>query len=98
MAETSALSTAVMESLDGVKVVKIDNREAFEEQRVAAVIDRRQRHIIKGADARATAAPATETLMSLITAVVENRYSEKLMQEEMGQAAKEADYILGLYE
>ena len=70
MTETSALSTAVMESLDGVKVVKIDNREAFEEQRVAAVIERRQRHIIKGADARATAAPATETLMTLITAVV----------------------------
>ena len=70
MAETSALSTAVMESLDGVKVVKIDNREAFEEARVAAVIGRRQRHIIKGADARATAAPATETLMTLITAAV----------------------------
>jgi subfamily B ATP-binding cassette protein MsbA len=70
MAETSALSTAVMESLDGVKVVKIDNREAFEERRVAAVIARRQRHIIKGADARAAAAPATETLMTLITAAV----------------------------
>ncbi|MEO6341272.1 MAG: ABC transporter ATP-binding protein [Caulobacteraceae bacterium] len=70
MVETSALSTAVMESLDGVKVVKIDNREAFEEGRVAAVIGRRQRHIIKGADARATAAPATETLMTLITAAV----------------------------
>jgi len=51
-------------------VVKIDNRESFEEQRVAAVIDRRQRHIIKGADARATAAPATETLMTMITAAV----------------------------
>jgi multiple sugar transport system substrate-binding protein len=34
----------------------------------------------------------------LLTAVVENRYSEKLMTEEMNQAAKEADYILGLYE
>jgi subfamily B ATP-binding cassette protein MsbA len=31
MAETSALSTAVMESLDGVKIVKIENREAYEE-------------------------------------------------------------------
>jgi subfamily B ATP-binding cassette protein MsbA len=43
MSETSALSTAVMESLDGVKIIKIDNREAFEEARVAAVIDRRRR-------------------------------------------------------
>jgi len=34
----------------------------------------------------------------LITSVCENRYSEKLLTEEMGQAAKEADYILSLYE
>ena len=34
MAETSSLSTAVMESLDGVKIVKIENREADEEDRV----------------------------------------------------------------
>jgi subfamily B ATP-binding cassette protein MsbA len=70
MAETSALSTAVMESLDGVKIVKIDNREAAEEARVAAVIARRQRHIIKGANARAAAAPATEALMTGITGLV----------------------------
>lgn len=42
MAETSALSTAIMESLDGVRVVKIENREAFEEARVAEVVKRRQ--------------------------------------------------------
>jgi subfamily B ATP-binding cassette protein MsbA len=70
MAETSALSTAVMESLDGVKLVKIDNREAFEEARVKSVIDRRQKFIIRGANARAMAAPATETLMTLVTAAV----------------------------
>ena len=70
MNETSNLSTAVMESLDGVKVVKIDNREAFEEARVAAVINRRQRFIIKGANARAAAAPAAETLTTIITAAV----------------------------
>ncbi len=70
MAETSALSTAVMESLDGVKVVKIDNREAFEEGRVGEVIDRRQRFIIKGANARAAAAPAAETLTTVVTAAV----------------------------
>jgi subfamily B ATP-binding cassette protein MsbA len=70
MTETSALSTAVMESLDGVKIVKIENREAFEEARVAAVIERRQKHIIKGANARAAAAPVTETLTIFITAAV----------------------------
>ncbi len=70
MSETSALSTAVMESLDGVKLVKIDNREAFEEARVAAVVARRQHHIIKGANARAAAAPATEALMTVVLAAV----------------------------
>ena len=70
MAETSALSTAIMESLDGVRVVKIENREAYEEERVAEVIKRRQKHLVKGANARARAAPATETLMTLITAGV----------------------------
>ena len=70
MAETSALSTAVMESLDGVKIVKIENREDFEQQRVAEVVGRREAHLIKGANARATAAPATEAVMTLIMAGV----------------------------
>jgi subfamily B ATP-binding cassette protein MsbA len=70
MAETSALSTAIMESLDGIKIVKIENREAHEEGRVATVVDRRQRHLIKGANARAAAAPATETLMTFVIAGV----------------------------
>jgi len=68
MAETSALSTAIMESLDGVRVVKIENREAFEEERVGEVIRRRERHLVKGANARAWAAPATELTTSLILA------------------------------
>jgi ATP-binding cassette, subfamily B, bacterial MsbA len=38
MVETSALSTAIMESLDGVRVVKLENREAYEEVRVAEVV------------------------------------------------------------
>ncbi len=70
MAETSALSTAVMESLDGIKIVKMENREAFEEGRVAEVVARREAHLIKGANARSTAAPATEAVMTLITAAV----------------------------
>jgi subfamily B ATP-binding cassette protein MsbA len=70
MAETSALSTAIMESLDGVRVVKLENREAYEEARVGEVVRRRQQHLIKGANARARAAPATELLMTLIMALV----------------------------
>jgi ABC-type multidrug transport system, ATPase and permease components len=70
MAETSALSTAIMESLDGVRVVKLENREAYEEARVSEVVRRRQKHLTKGANARARAAPATELLMTLITAAV----------------------------
>ncbi|WP_372783623.1 ABC transporter ATP-binding protein [Phenylobacterium sp.] len=70
MAETSALSSAIMESLDGVRVVKIENREAYEEARVDEVVRRRQTHLTKGANARAYAAPATELLMTLITAAV----------------------------
>jgi subfamily B ATP-binding cassette protein MsbA len=70
MGETSNLSTAIMESLDGIKIVKMENREAYEEGRVAAVVDRRQRHLIKGSNARAMAAPATETFTTLIIAAV----------------------------
>ena len=70
MDETSALSTAVMESLDGVKIVKIENREADEEARIAAVIRRRLGHLIRGANAKAMAAPATDTLMTLMMAAI----------------------------
>jgi subfamily B ATP-binding cassette protein MsbA len=62
MAETSNLSTAVMESLDGVKIVKIENREADEEARVREVVERRQQHVIKGANAKAYATPTTEAV------------------------------------
>jgi len=68
MNETSSLSTAIMESLDGIRIVKIANQESFEEQRVGAVIERRQGHIIKGSNARTMAAPATELLTGLLLA------------------------------
>ena len=68
MAETSNLSTAVMESLDGIKIVKISNQEAAEEARVGEVIERRQDYIIKGANARTMVAPATELLTGLLLA------------------------------
>lgn len=70
MKETSNLSTAVMESLDGVKIVKIDNRESDEEGRVRQVVDRRQAHVIRGANARAFATPTTEAVSMIIVAGV----------------------------
>ncbi len=70
MTATSALSTAIMESLDGVRLVKIENREAYEEARVGAVVRERERFLVKGANARARAAPATELLMTFLTAGV----------------------------
>ena len=70
MAETSALSTAIMESLDGIRVVKIENRESFEEGRVEEVIRRREKHLVKGANARAFATPSTELFTTWITAAI----------------------------
>jgi subfamily B ATP-binding cassette protein MsbA len=70
MAATAALSTLMMESLDGVRVVKMENREAFEEARMAAAVRERQRHIISGDNARATAAPVSEMLLMTVAALV----------------------------
>jgi subfamily B ATP-binding cassette protein MsbA len=70
MDETSALSTAVLESLDGIKVIKIEGREADEEARVGEVIRRRLSHLIRGANAKALAAPATDSLMSVVLAAI----------------------------
>jgi subfamily B ATP-binding cassette protein MsbA len=68
--ETSALARAVMESLDGVRVVKMENKETFEEDRVGAAIAKRQKFIIAGADAKAMAAPISEIMGMLIIAAV----------------------------
>ena len=70
MVETENLSTALMENLDGVRLIKIENREAAEEARVAEVVDRRQRHVIKSADSRAFAGPFSNLVAMLIVAAV----------------------------
>jgi subfamily B ATP-binding cassette protein MsbA len=70
MAESSSLTTAVMESLAGVRVVKMENKEAFEEARVGEAIARRQRHLIANADAHAMAAPVSEIMVTLMIAAV----------------------------
>ena len=70
MVETSNLSTALMENLDGVRLIKIENREAAEEARVGEVVARRQRHVIKSADSRAFAGPFSNLVAVIIVAAV----------------------------
>jgi subfamily B ATP-binding cassette protein MsbA len=70
MEESSTLTSAIMESLDGVRVIKMENKEAFEEARVADAIARRQKHIIAGGDARAMAAPVSEMMVMVMICVV----------------------------
>jgi subfamily B ATP-binding cassette protein MsbA len=65
-----ALSTAVMEGLDGVKIVKIENREAYEEAAWPRWSARRQATSDQGRQRPRAAAPATEMVMTLITAGV----------------------------
>ncbi|MDZ4112205.1 MAG: ABC transporter ATP-binding protein [Brevundimonas sp.] len=70
MVETSNLSTALMENLDGVRLIKIENREAAEQARVGEVVARRQRHVIKSADSRAFAGPFSNLVAMIIVAAV----------------------------
>ncbi|MFN3560017.1 MAG: ABC transporter ATP-binding protein [Brevundimonas sp.] len=70
MVETGNLSTALMENLDGVRLIKIENREAAEEARVAEVVNRRQRHVIKSADSRAFAGPFSNLVAMIVVAAV----------------------------
>ncbi len=70
MTETENLSSALMENLDGVRVIKLENRETAEEANVAEVINRRQRHVIKGADSRAFSGPASDIIAYSIVAAV----------------------------
>ncbi len=70
MQETENLSTALMENLDGVRLIKIENREAAEQSRVGEVVARRQRHVIKSADSRAFAGPFSNLVAMVIVAAV----------------------------
>ncbi|RZJ82716.1 MAG: ABC transporter ATP-binding protein, partial [Brevundimonas sp.] len=70
MRETETLSTALMENLDGVRLIKIENREAAEEARVGEVVARRQRHVIKSADSRAFAGPFSNLVAMIVVAAV----------------------------
>ena len=87
MVETSNLSTALMENLDGVRLIKIENREAAEEARVAEVVARRQRHVIKSADSRAFAGPFSNLVAMVIVAAVMAYAGWQARQGEMSVGA-----------
>src|SRR5690606_5362837 len=70
MVETGVLSTALMENLDGVRQVKIENQEDAEDARVGEVIERRQRFVIKGANARSFSGPTSEMVSMFVVAAV----------------------------
>ena len=70
MSESENLSTALMENLDGVRLIKIENREAAEQDRVAEVVARRQRFVIKGANTRAYAGPVSDLVAYSVVAGV----------------------------
>ncbi len=83
MKETENLSTALMENLDGVRLIKIENREAAEEARVGEVVARRQRHVIKSADARAFAGPFSNLVAMVIVAAVMAYAGWRAQSDEM---------------
>jgi len=66
----AALATAILESLGGARVAKIEGREDYETARVARVIAERRKHVVANADARAMAAPVSEILTMLLVAAV----------------------------
>lgn len=70
MKETETLSTALMENLDGIRLIKLENREAAEQARVGDVIGRRQKHVIKSADSRAFAGPFSNLIAMIVVAAV----------------------------
>ncbi|GAD59336.1 ABC transporter ATP-binding protein [Brevundimonas sp. BAL450] len=83
MAETTVLSTALMENLDGVRLVKIENREDAEDARVGEVIARRQRFVIKGANAKAFSGPSSEMVAMFVVAAVLTYAGWRSQQGEM---------------
>jgi subfamily B ATP-binding cassette protein MsbA len=83
MAETTVLSTALMENLDGVRLVKIENREDVEDARVGEVIARRQRFVIKGANAKAFSGPTSEMVAMFVVAAVLTYAGWRSQQGEM---------------
>ena len=70
MDANASVVTTVLESLDGVRVVKMEGREAFETGRLAKVLAHRRGVSLAIADAQSAAAPVSEIMVMLMVAVV----------------------------
>jgi subfamily B ATP-binding cassette protein MsbA len=70
MDANAALASAILESLDGIRVVKMEGREDFEKGQVAQVLAERRKMMLALSDAQSTAAPVSEVLTMLMVAVV----------------------------
>lgn len=66
----SDLSAALLDRMDGVRAVKLAGREAQEIARIGTYVARRGKALIRGADARAAAAPFTDAVAGLAIALV----------------------------
>jgi ATP-binding cassette, subfamily B, bacterial MsbA len=70
MDANAALATAVLEGLDGVRVVKVEGREGFEQERLQRVLIERKKMFLVLMDAQSAAAPISEIMTFLMVAVV----------------------------
>jgi subfamily B ATP-binding cassette protein MsbA len=66
----AVMVTQVLESLDGVRVVKMEGREDFERGRLAHVLELRKRAMLSFMDAMGAAAPISEIMVMLMVALV----------------------------
>jgi subfamily B ATP-binding cassette protein MsbA len=66
----AVMVTQVLESLDGVRVVKMEGREDFERGRLAHVLEVRKKIMLSFMDAMAAAAPISEIMTMVMVAMV----------------------------
>ncbi len=66
----SDLSAALLDRMDGVRAVKLAGREAHEIARISTYVAARELALVRGADARAAAAPFTDAIAGLAIALV----------------------------
>ncbi len=66
----AGLATMILEGLDGVRVVKMENQEQFERDRLARAMAARRRYVVAGADAKSAAAPVSEFMVMVMVAAV----------------------------
>ncbi len=70
MAETANLAARIIDSLDGVRILKVHNQEHAETERVRTIIARRVKHIVAAANAKVAAGPMTEAVGGIGAAII----------------------------